>query len=107
MSRDFHTPRAQRRTDWTVDKIAESLATFQHEVARDHGRLVKFRLEEAELRVSEPRHLSTIDYFADMKSTAIADEDAPGDTMTVRYKVSRRFFFFCVCACVCVCVCAC
>ncbi|KAK4192804.1 hypothetical protein QBC35DRAFT_372947 [Podospora australis] len=67
-----------RKLDWTVDKIATALTSLSEDVGKGHSRLVKFMLEEAERKVPGPRHLSTFDDFADMKSI-VFDPKNPSD----------------------------
>ncbi|KAJ4296079.1 hypothetical protein N0V88_004781 [Collariella sp. IMI 366227] len=69
--RNGESTNARRRMDWTVDRIERALADLAQGVSQGHARLVDFVLEEAEKRAPQPRHLSTVDAFADMKSTAI------------------------------------
>lgn len=96
-SRVRQAPQTQTptRMDWTVDKIERALADLAQGVSQDHARLVDFVLEEAEKRAPQPRHLSTVDAFADMKSTSIdsiSDPPAGVDTMAVKFKASRTLF---------------
>ncbi|KAL2020713.1 hypothetical protein VTK56DRAFT_8013 [Thermocarpiscus australiensis] len=75
--------------EWTVEKIANALTTLAEDVGQGHARLVEFMLEEAEKKAPRPRHLSTIDHFADMKSIAIDSSTAPPpevETMAVKFK---------------------
>ncbi|KAK3693717.1 hypothetical protein B0T22DRAFT_47747 [Podospora appendiculata] len=86
------TPAAQtpRKSDWTVDKIAVSLTDFYEAVGEGHSRLVHYLLEEAEKKAPRPSHLSSIDDFADMKSTALdsgVDLDAVGPTIELKFKL--------------------
>jgi len=82
-----HTP---TRMEWTVEKIAAKLATFVDAVGQGHARLAQFMLEEAEKKAPQPRHLSSVDFFADMKSTHVDNPapDSPAELMAVKFKVS-------------------
>ncbi|KAL2200026.1 hypothetical protein P885DRAFT_66896 [Corynascus similis CBS 632.67] len=90
-SRGHQTPNTQtpKRMSWTVDKIASALTELSEQVGQGHARLVEFALEEAEKKVRQPRHLSTVDAFASMKSIAL-DSNAPSaqgvETMAVKFK---------------------
>ena len=78
-----------RRRGWTVDKIATTLADLSEEVSQGHARLVNFVLEEAEKKAPQPRHLSTFDDFAGMRSTALDSGTAPPsgvETVVVKFK---------------------
>lgn len=78
--------------EWTVDRIADALSALSEEVGQGHARLVDFLLEEAEKTAPPPRHLSSVDVFADMKSIALDSNRAPPpgvDTMAVKFKASR------------------
>ncbi|KAK4157812.1 hypothetical protein C8A00DRAFT_29198 [Chaetomidium leptoderma] len=90
-SRGHQTPSTQtpKRMGWTVDKIASALTDLSEEVTQGHARLVDYVLEEAEKKARPPRHLSTVDVFADMESIAIDSSVAPPqgvETMAVKFK---------------------
>jgi hypothetical protein len=93
-SQAYHTPKTMRTpkgTEWTVDKIASELSKCARDVQRDHGRLVKFRLEEVAQKAREPRHVSEVDFFANMPPAAMpADDGKPlsENVVTVKFKVS-------------------
>lgn len=91
-SKGYQTPKTltPKKVDWTVDKIASQLATFASEVDKVHARLVHYTLQETFKRAPRPRHLSSIDDFADMPSTAVESEKATGSTMAVKFKVSAE-----------------
>jgi hypothetical protein len=79
------------RMEWTVEKVATALAALAEEVGQGHARLVEYVLEEADKKAPQPRHLSTIDVFAAMKSKAIDNTSAqppPEETMAVKFKAS-------------------
>ncbi|KAK3310634.1 uncharacterized protein B0T15DRAFT_571165 [Chaetomium strumarium] len=84
-ARGHHTP---RKMDWTVEKIAIALNELSEEVGHGHARLVDFVLEEAEKTTAQTRHLSTVDVFAKMKSTATEGNGSPPgvQTMAVKFK---------------------
>ncbi|KAL2259142.1 hypothetical protein VTK26DRAFT_7270 [Humicola hyalothermophila] len=77
--RTHHSPGAQtpKKMDWTVDKIASILTALSEEVSQGHARLVDFMLEEADKKAQRPRHLSTTDAFAGVKSIALDSASAP------------------------------
>ncbi|KAK4239061.1 hypothetical protein C8A03DRAFT_14526 [Achaetomium macrosporum] len=85
-ARGHQTP---RKMDWTVEKIASALNELSEEVGQGHARLVDFMLEEAEKTAPQPRHLSTVDAFAKMKSIAMDGNNSPSpgvQTMAVKFK---------------------
>ncbi|KAK3329705.1 hypothetical protein B0H66DRAFT_467124 [Apodospora peruviana] len=76
-----------RRTDWTVDKIADKLSSYVSKVESDHATLVEFMLEEAEKKAPERRHLDTTDAFAGLTSKAIDGPPEDGlTTMSLKMK---------------------
>jgi hypothetical protein len=86
----MQTPDAPR---WSVDQIASKLAELVGQVRENHGRLVEFMLEEAEMRVPQQNHLSAVDHFADMKSVALDPaapqaQDPDTEKVTVKFKAS-------------------
>ncbi|KAK1764832.1 hypothetical protein QBC33DRAFT_456464 [Phialemonium atrogriseum] len=87
-SKGYQTPKTltPKKMDWTVDKIASQLATFASQVDKVHARLVHYTLQETFKRAPRPRHLSSIDDFADMPSTAVESEKSNGSTMAVKFK---------------------
>lgn len=89
-----HTPKAEtpRKMDWTVDKIAAKLASFEERVERDHVRLVEYLLEETEMKAPEKKHLSAVNHFAGMKSLALDPGVPPPEgtqTMAVKFKAGN------------------
>ncbi|KAK3897048.1 hypothetical protein C8A05DRAFT_20108 [Staphylotrichum tortipilum] len=90
-SRGQQTPATQtpKRMGWSVDKIAAALGELSEELSEGHARLVDYVLEEAEKKGPRPRHLSTIDTFANMPSIALDSSIDPPprvETMAVKFK---------------------
>lgn len=89
-SKGYQTPKTAtpKKMDWSVDKIAGELTTFAAEVPRMHARVVHYTLQEIFKRAPQPRHLSSVDDFADMPSIAVEPEkSAENNTMSVKFKV--------------------
>ena len=88
--RGCQTPKTltPKKTDWTIEKIANQLATFVSEVEKVHAKVVHYTLQETFKSAPRPRHLSSIDDFADMPSIAVEPENSTETTMSVKFKVS-------------------
>lgn len=86
----YQTPKTAtpKKIDWSVDKIAGELTTFAAEVPSMHARVVHYTLQEIFKRAPQPRHLSSVDDFADMPSIAVESEKSgENNTMSVKFKV--------------------
>ncbi|KAK3393795.1 hypothetical protein B0H63DRAFT_425804 [Podospora didyma] len=86
------TPKANgsNTLDWNVEKIAAKLTTFAEAIGPGHARLVEFMLEETEKKAPQARHLSIIDDFADMKSTAIDPNNSQPDSGAMTFKIKQH-----------------
>lgn len=89
-SAGYQTPKTTtpKKSDWSVDKIASELESYATEVPKVHARVVHYTLQEIFKKAPKPRHLSSIDDFADMPSVAVEPGESTSNTMSVKFKVS-------------------
>lgn len=87
------TPKNQtpKKSEWTTEKVEESLRSFSDEIGTDGAKLTACLIQMAWKREApERRFLSKKDWFADMKRAPVEGTGKLSDTMRIRHKVCLR-----------------
>lgn len=77
-------------TEWTVQKLANRLRTFNQEVQRDHSQLVAHAIESAKCREWRTHH--GLDLFRNLQSHP--NPEIKGKQVKIRFKVSCSALFY-------------
>jgi hypothetical protein len=86
------TPKAQTTpiTEWTVQKLADKLTTFNQEVRRDHSQLVAHAIESAKCREWRTHH--GLDLFRKLETHP--NPEIKGKQIKIRFKVSSSVLLY-------------
>lgn len=77
----------RREEALNVDKIANQLKSYAVEIDKANARLVLFSVREVMKNTPEPRHVSSVDHFANMPSIAEEQGSASDGAALIRFKV--------------------